>query len=394
MKITIIVGGRWHAFDLARELHKQGCLHRLITNYFTSKTRQFGIPDDKVVSLPSTYFLEKAIDRLARGRLNVPMQYFRHVVFARQAVKFLEGSDLVHAWASFAAPAIGWCGERGVPVVLERGSSHIGYQTEILGEEQRLLGLDCPITHPRIVAMEHDEYRTADRIAVPSGFVRESFLAKGTPREKLAYNPYGVSLDLFRPGARRTGPFRIIFAGSLSYRKGIHYLKEGFLRAGLADAELRLIGGAAKETPLLLKGAGERVITAGHVPQADLVRHYQAGDVFAIASIEEGLAMVQAQALASGLPLICTTNTGGEDLLRLCTDEAPREQQGGIREYPAGYVVPIRDPGAIAWCLRALYEDRRLLEEKREAALQIHEKRLDWTAYATRNVALYETLLH
>jgi glycosyltransferase involved in cell wall biosynthesis len=394
MKITVIVGGRWHAFDLARELHKMGRLHRLITNYFKSKTRQFGIPDDKVVSLPLTYLLERAAARLGNGRLNTPMQYFRHVVFARQAAKFLEGSDLVHAWSSFAAPAIDWCGARGVPVVLERGSSHISYQMELLLAEQRLLGLDCSITHPKIVAMERGEYQTADRIAVPSGFVRDSFLTQGTPREKLAYNPYGVRLDQFRPGTRGTGPFRVIFAGSLSYRKGIHYLKEGFLQAGLAGAELQLIGGAAEETALLLKGASEQIITVGHVPQAELVRHYQAGDVFAIASIEEGLAMVQAQALASGLPLVCTTNTGGEDLLRLCSGDQSWPHPGGIVEYPAGYVVPVRDPGAIAWCLRALYEDRRLLEAKREAALQIHEKRLDWAAYASRNVALYETLLH
>ena len=33
MKVTIVVGGRWHAFDLARELERQGHLHRLITNY-------------------------------------------------------------------------------------------------------------------------------------------------------------------------------------------------------------------------------------------------------------------------------------------------------------------------------------------------------------------------
>ena len=33
MKITIVVGGRWHAFDLARELHQAEHLHKLITNY-------------------------------------------------------------------------------------------------------------------------------------------------------------------------------------------------------------------------------------------------------------------------------------------------------------------------------------------------------------------------
>jgi glycosyltransferase involved in cell wall biosynthesis len=393
MNITVIAGGRWHSFDLARELHAQGCLHRLITTYFRFKTRAFGIPDDKVVSLPATFLLERAINRLARGKFDVRLQHFRHLRFAKAAARYLDGSDLVHAWSSFAAPAIAWCRQRGLPVVLERGSSHIVYQTEILRAEQRLLGLDFPITHPEVVAMEVGEYRDADRIAVPSGFVRESFLAQKTPADKLAYNPYGVGLDLFRPGPRGEGPFRVVFAGTLSYRKGIHYLKEGFIRAALADAELRLIGGATEETALLLKGADARITTLGHVPQPELVRHYQRADVFAIASIEEGLAMVQAQALACGLPLVCTTNTGGEDLLRLCSGSSPRPHPGGVLEYPAGYVVPVRDPGAIAWCLRSLYDDRQLLEAKREAALQIHEKRLDWAAYAARNIALYHSLL-
>ena len=37
--------------------------------------------------------------------------------------------------------------------------------------------------------------------------------------------------------------------------------------------------------------------------------------MFALASREEGLALVQAQALAIGLPLVCAMNTGGRDLM-------------------------------------------------------------------------------
>ena len=55
----------------------------------------------------------------------------------------------------------------------------------------------------------------------------------------------------------------------------------------------------------------------GHLPPDALVEHYQQSHCFVMSSIEEGMAMVQMQALACGLPLICTTNTGGEDLLRL-----------------------------------------------------------------------------
>ena len=60
-KITIAVPGRWHAFDLARELHKQGYLYRLITTYPKSRTRAFGLPDEKVISFPWMIYLERMI---------------------------------------------------------------------------------------------------------------------------------------------------------------------------------------------------------------------------------------------------------------------------------------------------------------------------------------------
>jgi glycosyltransferase involved in cell wall biosynthesis len=50
------------------------------------------------------------------------------------------------------------------------------------------------------------------------------------------------------------------------------------------------------------------------VPQWRLKDFYAAAHVFALASRQEGLAMVQCQALASGLPLVCTDRSGGIDL--------------------------------------------------------------------------------
>ena len=58
----------------------------------------------------------------------------------------------------------------------------------------------------------------------------------------------------------------------------------------------------------------ERFVHYDFVPQWRLGEFYAQAHVFAIASKEEGLALVQLQALASGLPLVCTDRTGGGDL--------------------------------------------------------------------------------
>src|SRR3989344_8026475 len=52
MKVTIGVKGRFHAFDLARELNRCGYLHRLITTYPVSQARKFGIPRELINSIP------------------------------------------------------------------------------------------------------------------------------------------------------------------------------------------------------------------------------------------------------------------------------------------------------------------------------------------------------
>jgi len=52
------------------------------------------------------------------------------------------------------------------------------------------------------------------------------------------------------------------------------------------------------------------------VDQSKLVHYYNKAKIFILPSREEGLAMVQAQALSCGLPVVCSKDSGGEDLLR------------------------------------------------------------------------------
>jgi len=104
------------------------------------------------------------------------------------------------------------------------------------------------------------------------------------------------------------------------------------------------------------------------------------------------MAMVQMQALACGLPLICTTHTGGEDLLRL-HGEASVEEQHDIQRFPAGFLIPIHSPEAIAWCLRRLQMQPGLWEKQRQSALELAQTSLSWSDYGDRAIELYSKLL-
>ncbi|MDZ8225835.1 MULTISPECIES: glycosyltransferase family 4 protein [unclassified Nostoc] len=393
MKISIVVGGRWHAFDLARELHSAGVLHRLITNYPKYKTRKWGIPDDKVVSLPLTLLLGKAMYHIGKENLVMKSQALLHNLFSKAASRYLEGSTVVHGWSSFSEPALHWTKRNNIPFLLERSSSHMKVQCQLLREEYKQLGLHWTETHPEIVAQELREYEMADKVAVPSLFVKRSFIAQGFPEKRLVLNHFGTNIKSFSSGLKQDNLFRIIYAGSLSVRKGIYYLVKAFREADISNSELCLVGGATTETPHLITEADKRIKLIGHVPQLQLVDYYRNSSVFVMASIEEGLAYVQAQALACGLPLICTTNTGGEDLLRMSGVESVKLDMG-IEEYPAGYLVPVRNSEAIAICLKNLANNSQLLQAKREAALAIRNVStgLDWSSYTQRAIATYENL--
>jgi hypothetical protein len=55
-------GGKFHAFQLARQLLKRGYLERLITSYPRYKTRKDGLPDEKVASLIIKEILETGLE--------------------------------------------------------------------------------------------------------------------------------------------------------------------------------------------------------------------------------------------------------------------------------------------------------------------------------------------
>src|SRR5262249_2343648 len=105
-------------------------------------------------------------------------------------------------------------------VILHRGSRHILSQNQILAE---LPGAK-QIT-PFAIQRELRGYAIADRIAVPSTHVVESFAPWPEQARKLFLSPYGVDLDQFplRSGTLPSGP-TVLFVGTWSYRKGVHVL--------------------------------------------------------------------------------------------------------------------------------------------------------------------------
>jgi glycosyltransferase involved in cell wall biosynthesis len=376
MQVTVSVGGRFHAFDMAGQLHKRGFLRTLITSYPKFKAAEWDIPQSKVETILSHEILSRGVRKLNRNDLQYPL----NVRFDRIASQRIpKDTKLLVAWSGMALKSLEAATRLGATTVVERGSTHIAYQDRLLREECELTGARAGFPDPRTMDQERQEYDKADYIGIPSSFVYKSFIDSGIAAEKLLLAPFGVDTHQFRPVPKQDSIFRVIHCGSLTIRKGIHYLLQAFHELNLKNAELWLIGAISPEAITYLERyGGPNVILRGTFPQAELYKQYSQGSVLCAASIEDGLAMVVPQAMACELSIVCTPNTGAAGLVRDGVD---------------GFIVPIRDVHALKEKLSYLYSHP---QEALAMGAMARQRILDgytWDHYGNRLVDQYARVL-
>lgn len=268
-----------------------------------------------------------------------------------------------------------------IPCVLDYPTTHHRFTEDMLREEaerepefaETLQLSDLP---PAVHERRDREIELADRIFVLSRFSLQTFLAAGVDPAKLVHTPLGIDLEAFRPAPASEGsspgerrPFRVLFAGQITQRKGISYLLDAFAQADLPDAELVFLGRPVGPTRSWIGRPGVRHWPA--VPFGQLRDLYLACDVFVLPSLAEGFPQTAAIAMACGLPVIVSDHTFGGDV---------------VDDGDSGYVVGIRDAEAIAARLRRLWVDpaERL---RMGAAARRRAETFTWERYGARVVA-------
>jgi glycosyltransferase involved in cell wall biosynthesis len=378
MKVTISVNGKFHAFELAKQLEKRRFLERLITSYPWFKMSKEGLPKEKVASLPMKEIMQQALNFIPFLKNKISPEWYSASLFDKQASRYVRPCDIFVGWSGSSLHSLRKAKSLGAITILERCSSHIVYQKDILKEEYELWGLKPALPSSRIVEKELDEYRQSDYIAIPSQFAKQTFLDKGVPEDKLIHIPYGVDIDIFRPISKNDNIFRAIYVGAMTIRKGVHYLLRAVSELNLKNFELWLIGSLCDEIKPFFKKYRDIFKYFGHIDYRRLYRFYSQGSVFILPSIEDGLAHVILQAMACGLPVICTTNSGGQDV---------------IRDTKEGFIVPARNAEVLRDKILYLYERPNLLEEMNKLAYKRVTKNFTWDDYGEKIIDVYLNLL-
>jgi glycosyltransferase involved in cell wall biosynthesis len=308
---------------------------------------------------------------------------------------FMQLEELTRWW--FLPAYDGWVARQEIPgdcnvVMGPMGSCESLFRLADSSDRRVLKVFDAPNSHPACCAEawqdECDDFmpgyripfpgwaveraareiKAADLVLCPSDFVKESMVSQGVPAVKCHVRHFGVDSSIFRPREEIPASPVFISTGSICLRKGHQYLFRAFarLKETRPDARLVCIGGVRPD--FAAEWSAWRGLIEHHpfLPHAELAEKLRGATAFVLASVEEGFARVLSEAMAAGLPLIATHESGATTVL-----------VDGLQ----GVVVPARDVERLHDAMKRLAEDRELNRRMGAAALEAGAARNSWQDY-------------
>jgi starch synthase len=379
MQIALAVFGVYHHFELAHQLHRRGHLQKIYSTWPWARLKREGLPYSLVSTFPLFHTTDYLLNhsRFYPPILSSKMNRWNTLAFDRWTNNKIASCDAFIAISGAGLLTGHKVQAGGGRFICDRGSTHQRYQENVVAEEYRRWNIPQPLNKPHITIREEKIYSLADAITVPSTVAQRSFVAMGIPAEKIHVIPYGVRLDQFtRTEDPPPNSFEVLFAGQVSLRKGIPYLLQAFARLNHPNKRLTIAGAIQDDIRALLGTLPtDNVTFTGALPQSQLAKKMSASHLLVLPSVEEGLALVQGQAMACGCPVLATTATGAEDLF---TDG----QQG--------FIVPDRDVDAITQRMQRIADDPNLQHQLSEASLLRVKTLGGWDQYGET----WDRLLH
>jgi glycosyltransferase involved in cell wall biosynthesis len=323
---------------------------------------------------------------LARGKLRLPYKVLGRLrtlalhdrIVARRLEKLVGQIDIVHVWPCAAFETIKTAKRLGIPTVLERPNAHTRFCYEVVAAECKRVGVQTPhgdyVPNEDVLVREEAEFDGCDFLLCASDFAAQSFLNRGFPKEKILRHRYGFDeteyfpASTLRPAVRK---FTALFVGVDAVRKGLHLATEAWLSSPASKSNNGTFCIAGELTPeyknrFAADLSHPSIIQLGH--RHDVPQLMQSADILLMPSIEEGFALVCAEAIGAGcVPLASDA----------CTEMC--------RHLENALVHHVGDVQTLQQQITEVFGNPELLARLRAGALA---DRMDWTWGAAGRVLL------
>jgi len=347
----------------------RGLLERFYTDLHAPRWLPASLSALRGLPRPLARLLGRRLPPELRGRVtSVPLASLREDrLRARLLADGFGGAGGLYTLTAADLEVVRAAKASGLRVVHEQIiAPHVG--REVRAERLAYPGLEPLVPEAEIeagIARDLEQWRLCDLILAPSDFVRDEIITHGIPAERIRVVPYGVP-ERWLGEQPAPEPGRLLFVGSVVLRKGVQYLAAAsrlLAERGIAHRP-RVVGPVSPAHAAHPALAGLELV--GQVPRARVREEFLKGDVFVFPTLAEGCALVHLEALACGLPVVTTPACGSV-----------------VRDGVEGFIVPPRDPGALADRVARLLGDRALRERMSRAA-RARAREYTWARYGDR----------
>jgi glycosyltransferase involved in cell wall biosynthesis len=314
------------------------------------------------------------------GKSSQAAIYLRNERFQRA----INQVDLAAATAVVGYDTSSWlltdrCRSLSVPLLLNQTTWHAKAKVSIINrlKEEFPEWIEEVVERlPQMLVAEEKELREASLVVTCSSAARNSLIENGVPGNKVHINPYGIDSSMFSPAQRSNGRrFRFLFVGNVSAFKGVPLLIQAWQRLSPRSADLWLVGSAPPRLVANLPKL-DGLSYLGKINHDDLPSIMRECSVLVFPSYYEGFGVVILEAMASGLPVITTTATGGADTITHGKD---------------GWIM---EPGNVEQLATAMNEclsnPKRIEDMSYEA--RVSATRFTWAKHAQRYLELVSSL--
>jgi glycosyltransferase involved in cell wall biosynthesis len=374
--------GNTFVHALIRELYQNDLLSKFFTTIGVGNTsnlvlmkllkrRKYSIPDSKISRQWKTEFYRLcSVGDQSKKRALADKSYKeldRKVALCLNTHKV----DVVHAYEDGALETFRKAKEIGMQCSYELPIAYWKTCRLLLREEAER----CPEWSSTLETLNESEeklYRkeqeliAADRVVCPSQFVMESIPESIRRKKPCQIAPFGSPDEKPLPNIQNSsGALKLLFVGSMSQRKGLADIFKAMKSLKKHRVSLSVLGQPSLPKEFYRKQYSE-FIYFPPCANNDVRKIMSMHDVLILPSIIEGRALVQQEALACGLPIIVTTNAGGEDLI-----------ETGV----TGHLIPIRSPEKIREKIEWFLENKEGIPAMRREC-QLKASTYTWENYA------------